>query len=121
MTQRLQRHPFLGLFDGPDTNTTTEARPSSTVPLQALYWMNNPFVWGQAEGLARRCVGGDDKQRIRRAYELAFARPATEEEVHAAGSYLRQCRQALARSDDTEAWTSLAHVLLCANEFVYVE
>ena len=24
MTQRLHRHPFLGLFDGPDTNTTTD-------------------------------------------------------------------------------------------------
>ena len=26
MTQRFQKHPFLALFDGPDTNASTEAR-----------------------------------------------------------------------------------------------
>src|SRR5262249_49549671 len=26
MTQRLQKHPFLALFDGPDTNNSTESR-----------------------------------------------------------------------------------------------
>ena len=36
MTQRLVKHPYLAIFDGPDTNVSTEARPSSTVPLQAL-------------------------------------------------------------------------------------
>jgi hypothetical protein len=56
MTQRLQRHPFLALFDGPDTNESTAARGSSTVPLQALYLMNNPSPRRQAEGLARGCL-----------------------------------------------------------------
>ena len=27
MTQRIQRHPFLALFDGPDTNAGTASRP----------------------------------------------------------------------------------------------
>jgi hypothetical protein len=44
MTQRIQRHPFLALFDGPDTNTSTDTRTDSTVPLQALFLMNNPFI-----------------------------------------------------------------------------
>ena len=54
MTQRLVKHPFLAIFDGPDTNFSTDARAGSTVPLQALYLMNNPFVQEQAAGLARR-------------------------------------------------------------------
>src|SRR5262249_23037668 len=54
MTQRIQRHPYLGLFDGADTNTSTEQRGTSTVPQQALFLMNNPWVKGQAEGFARR-------------------------------------------------------------------
>ena len=37
MTQRIQRHPFLALFDGPDTNSSTANRPVSTTALQALY------------------------------------------------------------------------------------
>ncbi len=44
MTQRLVKHPFLALFDGPDTNTSTDVRGRSTVPLQALWFLNNPFV-----------------------------------------------------------------------------
>jgi hypothetical protein len=52
MTQRLQRHPFLALFDGPDTNTTTDTRTSSTVPLQLLFAMNNRWFHERAEGLA---------------------------------------------------------------------
>ena len=54
MTQRLVKHPYLAIFDGPDTNTSTDVRPHSTVPTQALFLMNNPFVEAQAEALARR-------------------------------------------------------------------
>ena len=53
MTQRLHRHPFLGLFDGPDTNTTTDVRSTSTVPLQALYLMNDKFMRDTAGEFAR--------------------------------------------------------------------
>ena len=56
MTQRLVKHPFLAIFDGPDTNTSTDVRPRSTVPLQALYLMNNPFVQEQSAALARRLL-----------------------------------------------------------------
>src|SRR5262249_17227224 len=56
MTQRFQRHPFLALFDGPDTNPSTEQRTASTVPLQALFLTNAPFVTEQAEGFARRLL-----------------------------------------------------------------
>ncbi|HQZ64855.1 MAG TPA: PSD1 and planctomycete cytochrome C domain-containing protein, partial [Planctomycetaceae bacterium] len=44
MTQRLKRHPFLALFDGPDTNASTPDRLGTTVPTQALYFLNDPFV-----------------------------------------------------------------------------
>ena len=42
MTQRFQRHPFFALFDGADTNASTDRRMTSTTPLQALYLMNDP-------------------------------------------------------------------------------
>ena len=68
MTQRLVKHPYLAIFDGPDTNVSTEARPRSTVPLQALYLMNNPFVQEQAAGLARRVIAAScDTTRADRA------------------------------------------------------
>src|SRR5438445_8760458 len=74
MTQRLQRHPYLAIFDGPDTNTSTEQRTSSTVPQQALFLMNNPFMLAQAEGFARRLMScaKEPRQRIAIATELAW-------------------------------------------------
>ncbi|MCI0464560.1 MAG: PSD1 and planctomycete cytochrome C domain-containing protein, partial [Gemmataceae bacterium] len=48
MTQRIQRHPFLATFDGPDTNASTAVRTTSTTSLQALFLMNDPFVHEQA-------------------------------------------------------------------------
>ncbi len=54
MTQRLIKHPFLAIFDGPDTNYSTDVRSQSTVPLQALFFLNNPFVLENAAGLAHR-------------------------------------------------------------------
>src|SRR5262249_23697252 len=57
MTQRLKRHPFLALFDGADTNASTPLRSPTTVPTQALYFMNDPFVHEQANAFAARLIG----------------------------------------------------------------
>src|SRR5687767_3333339 len=56
MTQRLQRHSFLALFDGADPNTTTEKRTSAIIPLQALYFMNSPDLKIAAEAFAERLL-----------------------------------------------------------------
>ncbi len=119
MTQRLQRHPYLCLFDGPDTNTTTDVRGSSTVPSQALWLMNNAFVRDQSRGLAQRLLGlQDHRARVTLAYELCFARPPSSEEIEMTLTYLRRFRRELS---DVEAWASIAKVLMSANEFVYVD
>jgi len=129
MTQRLQRHPYLALFDGPDTNHSTDQRTSSTVPLQALYLMNNGFVKAQAEGLARRLLAKspEDAKRIEEAFALAWNRPPQASEVEKAISYLRRYKEELGKASvpedkrELEAWTSYARVLLTANEFLYVD
>jgi hypothetical protein len=129
MTQRLQRHPFLALFDGPDTNTTTAQRSTSTVPQQALFLMNSPMIRGQAEALARRLLAAapDTAGRIRLAHELAYARPPRAEEVERAADYLAAYEQELRRAGtpmervEVEAWLSYARVLFSADEFVYVD
>ena len=129
MTQRLVKHPFLAIFDGPDTNASTDLRARLTVPLQALYLRNNPFVHDQAGGLADRLIASslDDTARVTYAYELAWGRPALPDELERALRYLSDCKQALAASKvptrDREhlAWLSLAKMMLTANEFLYVD
>mgnify|MGYP002623091194 CR=1 FL=1 len=129
MTQRLKRHPFLGLFDRPDTNTTTAARSEAIVPPQALFMMNNPWVAEQAKKFAARLFAASPapSQRIRAAYAIVYARPPQEAEVAHGESYIQRFRQQLAQttneneSEELEAWTSYARVLLSSNEFFYVD
>jgi hypothetical protein len=129
MTQRFQRHPYLALFDGPDTNTTTARRPTSTVPLQALFLINNPFMREQAQGFARRLIAAsaDRKQRVELAHLLAWSRPATAKEIQQGLEYMSAYEKELARIGaprdrlELEAWTSYARVLISANEFVYLD
>jgi hypothetical protein len=129
MIQRIQRHPFLALFDAPDANTSSDVRPESTVPLQALFMMNNAWVQQEAKAFASRLIGlsDDPRERIRQGVALAYSRPATEDEVTHALSYLDRYEQVLARTDarpdqyEAEAWTSLARVLISANEFIYLD
>jgi hypothetical protein len=129
MTQRLQRHPYLALFDGPDTNATTDARTRSTVPLQALYLMNNPFVRARAEGFASRLISAsaDPPARIRLATALAWNREPTPDELERFRDYVAAYAAGSARAGaspaeaEREAWVSLARVVLTANEFLYVD
>ncbi|MFO0969860.1 MAG: DUF1553 domain-containing protein, partial [Gemmataceae bacterium] len=129
MTQRFQKHPFLALFDGPDTNASTEKRTSSLLPGQALFLMNHPFVREQAEGLARRLMAHDKEasRRIAWAHHLAWSRPATEEEIGKGVDYVRRYSEGLRGAGtpgdqvELEAWLSFSRVMLTANEFVMID
>jgi hypothetical protein len=129
MTQRIQRHPYLALFDGADPNASTAVRVTSTTPLQALYLMNDPFVHEQARRFAARLLAerADDAGRMGQAYLLAFGRPVAAEELSAGVEYLARVRErlrgagVLAERLEIAAWESYARALLLANELVYVQ
>ncbi len=129
MRQRIQRHPYLALFDAPDANVSTDARTSATVPLQALYLRNHPFVREQAAALARRVqqAANSDVDRHRLACELAWSRLPTEQETQRAREFVKQyaaeaVRRSAAPPDAVqEAWSSYARILLIANEFFYLD
>ena len=129
MTQRLQRHPFLGLFDGPDTNTTTGKRMNSTVPQQSLFLRNHPWVQAQAAAFANRLIESskDISQRVNRAHQFAYGREAYTDEQQRATEYIAQVSQELNAYDMTseqrelETWSSYARVVLTANEFLYID
>ncbi|MEZ6102742.1 MAG: PSD1 and planctomycete cytochrome C domain-containing protein [Pirellulaceae bacterium] len=129
MTQRIQRHPMLAIFDGADPSTSTAARMTSTTPLQALYLLNDPLVHDQSERISERIVAAstDIDDRIGFAYELLFARPAEPDERLVAHDFLfdagRVLRNAGVSADQVEAetWQAYTRTLLRLNEFVYVE
>ena len=105
---------MLTLFDFPDARNTASERSVTMGPLQRLYFLNNSFVVQQAERLAERVekeAGADHARRIRRSYELLYARPATNKEVKTGLKFLK--------SGDT-SWTQYAQMLLASSEFTAV-
>jgi len=129
MTQRIQRHPFLAVFDGADPSTSTPLRMNSTTPLQALWLLNDSFVHEQAGRIATRLLsfGSDERARVQRAYELCFARPPLADEVSVAQKFLADARAQLLADNipseqlEPEAWRAYVRVLFRLNEFVYVD
>jgi hypothetical protein len=129
MTQRIQRHPFLALFDGPDTNASTGRRSSSTVPQQALYLMNSEELQQVAAALARQLMNEHDdlRARVDNAHRRCYARRANEQDLGKAADYLAAYTAEAASTAIPEdhrelaAWTSYARILLAANEFLYID
>lgn len=116
MVQRQRRHPFLSLFDGADPNATTAARQTTTVPTQALYFLNDPFFHEQAATFAGRLDQTGRVERVSQAWRVLFQRLPTEKEVARALRFL----DAYPASEE-EKWPALARVLMAGNEFLHVD
>ncbi len=127
MTQRLKRHPFLALFDGPDPNATTADRRTTTVPTQALFFLNSPFVHEKSAKCASRLRSArpDDAQRVDLAWQLTTGRLATETERAEAIDFLAKYRAELiaAGQADPETGALAAYVrsLFGSNEFLHLD
>lgn len=130
MTQRLYKHPFLGRFNGPETNETSGSRHSSHLPTQALYLLNAPFVPQQAAALARRIeqTYSTPAEQVELAWQLAYGRPPTESERTDALEFLKTYQAQLtteqkqkSSKEAPSAWTGLAKVLLTSNEFFFID
>ena len=131
MTQRLVKHPFLAIFDGPDTNTSTDVRPRFDRPAPGPLPAEQPVRPGATAALARRLL-----RELRRSRRTARARLRAGLGPAAIAARDRACacrylatlfrrngrqRTAATQQSELEAWTSLAKVLLTANEFLYID
>jgi hypothetical protein len=128
MTQRIQRHPYLAIFDGPDTSASTAVRSVSTSSLQALYLFNNEFVHRQAEVFADRVLAErkDDATRLDHVFRLALGRSPDADEASEMLAWVKaRTAKHESRGDGSkagqEAWRSLVRVLFRLNEFVYID
>lgn len=117
MVQRQRRHPFLSLFDGADPNATTAARQTTSVPTQALYFINDPFFHSQAFALARNLVELEpERERLDTTYRVLFQRSPNQAECERARTFLDSYPAPL-----TESWAALVRVLMACNEFLHVD
>ncbi|MBT5017495.1 MAG: DUF1553 domain-containing protein [Planctomicrobium sp.] len=118
--------PLLKLFDAPDAMQGIGTREESTVAPQALALLNSPLVRDLATKFALRVRPTAEtsvEQAINDAYQTAFSRSATETELAGMGQFIKD--QKAMRGDDANAETlavrDFCHLLLCLNEFVYID
>ncbi len=117
---RLELNKLLAMFDYPDPNVHADRRVETTTPLQKMFVLNSPFMVEQANALARRLTSdvpdsanAAKYQRVDLAYRLLYGRPATDQEIALGLRFLA--------SGNSDRWNEYTHVLLAANELLYVD
>ncbi|HWF19423.1 MAG TPA: DUF1553 domain-containing protein, partial [Verrucomicrobiae bacterium] len=81
---------LLRAFDFASPDTSSARRYYTTVPQQALFLMNSPFVIEQAKGLVNRPdfkAARTEDEQVRLLYQLAFQRKPTAEEISLARQF----------------------------------
>ncbi len=123
---------FLDVFDFPIMALNCTRRPTTATPLQSLAALNSEFIQDHAVAFAKRVCAltrgqTDPAAAVRHAFLVAFGRGPSRSEVDI-------CIESLERQTDdyrgsnatreqarTRAIEGLCHILLCANEFMYIE
>ncbi|MDY3551736.1 PSD1 and planctomycete cytochrome C domain-containing protein [Gemmata sp. JC717] len=117
-------NPMFTAFDYPTPFTAIGRRTVSNVPAQALVMLNNPFVLQQTELWAKRVLaqpGAKPEDRVRAMYAAAFGREPSNDELGAATAFVAEQSNEYGKPNHPKAWADLAHVLVNAKEFVFVE
>jgi hypothetical protein len=87
---RYKLDEYLQLFDFPSPAISAEKRFTTTVPLQRLFLLNSDFMQYEAEELAKRVMGEpDNRARVKKLFQLVYARDASEPEIALALDYLK--------------------------------
>jgi hypothetical protein len=120
--------PAMQLFDAPEALTGVGERPTTTIAPQALLLLNNPNVRACARGFARRIAADgktSEEEAVTAAYRIALARPPSGEELAAAVAFVKQQIASYKAAGKVNArelgYLDFCQVLMCLNEFVYVD
>ncbi len=108
---------IMQVFDFADPNLVMGQRTTSSVPTQALFLMNNPFVRQQAEFAAMQMLekqSASHDTRIKYAYQLTLGRDPTLKEQQIILSFLEE------EQNPARAWTQIFQGLFASLDFRYL-
>ena len=131
-------------FDFANPDLHVAVRHETTVPQQALFFLNGAFAGARARSLARQVGEGPAEARVQKLHRLLYQRCATESEVAAALRFIQAAEgdplplpqperetpwrygtgeydEPAKRLLDFTPWEQYAQVLLLANEFAFVD
>ena len=113
-------------FDHPSPDVSSPGRFETTVPQQALFLMNNPFMIRNAASLAER-INSDDsdsvEKRIQKAYRIMYQRDPNDDELTTGLEFLGPSDKGATEGVevDVDRWALYAQALLQSNEAMYLD
>jgi hypothetical protein len=108
------------VFDVASPDQHSPQRFQTTVPQQALFLLNSPFVTEQAKALANRkeiAAADTADQKVTKMYRAALGRDPTREESELGREFVGDAEPGATFGK----WEQYAQVLLLCNEFVFVD
>jgi hypothetical protein len=120
--KRSQLIPMMMLFDWPEHLVSIGQRQSTTIAPQALAFMNNPLARSAAEALANQVSGVGELDKV---YLQVLSRRASDAELEAAMRFIAQAQKIRSEQNspapEKMAIADFCQILLCSNEFIYVD
>jgi len=117
----------LRTFDFAAPDTSVPQRHQTTVPQQALFLMNGPFLQEQTQKVAALpefASATDDAKRIDLLYQRTYGRLPTPEEKEIGSKYLSlpmKAESSTAPSPFLSPWQEYVQAVLLTNEFLFVD
>lgn len=127
----------FSVFDYVDPASHIEQRAVTTVPSQALFFLNNAVVTTSAETLAIALAkeSQDDREVIEKSYKILLGRGPTPREVERASQFFKMAAEILSESGGEaepsaitdpsllrkEVIGAFVHGLFSAREFIWIE
>jgi hypothetical protein len=111
-------------FDFAAPDQCVERRPRTTVPQQALFGMNSPFVMEQARALvARPEISGETKpaRQVDALFCRVFGRHPMKQETVKALEFIEAAKADTPPENGLTPWEQFAQVLLISNEAVFLD
>lgn len=124
--KRVVQYPLMQAFDGPTALTSCGRRDVTTVAPQGLALLNDRFVRLRAQDFAQRLrkeAGAETDVQVRLAWQFAFSRSPSAEELDASTSFIKAQTASRSRSgnSDSSALADFCQMIFAMNEFVYVD
>lgn len=125
---RAALYEMFSTFDYVETANHIEQRPTTTVPHQALFLLNNPIVHKQATAIANEVIADFEtpQQRVEAIFRLLYARQPSEAELSRSLDFIAAAEAELAGVQalpqrTLQAWSALCRSMIAANEFLYID
>jgi hypothetical protein len=113
--------PSLAVFDLPNPDLVTGTRAVTTVPAQALFMMNSPFVRSMAKSVSLQVTEGDqsNEEIIQQLYRRILIRDADADDLAIGKEYITQLMND--GKSQQEAIASFVQILFSSTEFRFIE